>query len=297
MSGFSADWLRLREPADHAARNRKLLGLLEARFAEREHVTILDLACGAGSNLRGQALSLPALQSWRLVDYDQALLDAARAELITWADQVESLEPLTLLKADRRLDLEFLRSDLSRFDGKLLTPNLDLVTAAAFFDLVSEPWIDAFCATLAERRLPLYAVLSYDGVERWAPAHDSDAEMLAAFLSHQARDKGFGRAAGPRAATLVRDALERLGYSVETSPSPWRLGQSEQELIWKLADGSATAVLETELVAPDVVEAWRVARRAATACEVSHVDLFAQPSYSSRAISSSCQQAVAACAR
>jgi hypothetical protein len=278
MSGFSTDWLRLREPADHAARNRKLLGLLEARFAGREHVTILDLACGAGSNLRGQALSLPSRQSWRLVDHDQELLDAAHAELIAWADQVDSLEPLTLLKADRRLEIDFLRSDLSRFDGRLLTPDLDLVTAAAFYDLVSAPWIEAFCATLAERSLPLYAVLSYDGVERWAPAHDADAALLTAFLSHQAHDKGFGPAAGPRAAALLRDVLERRGYVVETAPSPWRLGPSEQALIRELADGSATAVLETALVPAELVESWRASRRGATACEIGHVDLFARPS-------------------
>jgi len=278
MSGFSADWLRLREPADHVARNRKLLGLLEARFAGREHVTVLDLACGAGSNLRGQALFLPLRQRWRLVDYDQSLLDAAREALIAWADHVESLEPLTLLKADRRLKIKFLRSDLSRFDERLLTPDLDLVTAAAFFDLVSAPWIEAFCATLAERGLPLYKVLSYDGVERWAPAHNDDAAMLAAFLSHQARDKGFGPAAGPRAAILLRDALERRGYSMETGPSPWRLGPSERELIRELADGSANAVAETALVPTEVVESRRASRRAATACEIGHVDLFARPS-------------------
>jgi len=278
MSGFSADWLRLREPADHAARNRKLLGLLEARFAGREHVTVLDLACGAGSNLRGQALHLPARQRWRLVDHDHKLLEAARAELVAWADQVESRAPLTLLKADRRLEIEFLRSDLSRFDGKLLAPDPDLVTAAAFFDLVSAPWIEAFCATLAERGLPLYAVLSYDGVERWAPAHNADAARLAAFLSHQARDKGFGPAAGPRAAALLQAALERRGYSVETGPSPWRLGPSEQELIRELAAGSANAVAETALVPAEVVESWRASRRGATACEIGHVDLFAQAS-------------------
>ncbi len=277
MTGFSADWLRLREPADQAARNGKLLGLLEAHFAGREHVTVLDLACGAGSNLRGQALFLPARQSWRLVDHDPELLDAARAELIAWADQVESEQPLTLLKADRKLEMEFLRADLSRFDGRLLTPDLDLVTAAAFFDLVSASWIEAFCATLAARRLPLYAGLSYDGVERWAPAHDADPVMLAAFSRHQSRDKGFGPAAGPRGAALLQAALESRGYSVETGLSPWRLAPPEQELIRELADGSATAVLETALVPADVVEAWRAARRAATACEIGHVDLFARP--------------------
>ena len=276
MSGFSADWLALREPADHAARNRRLLALLERAFAGREHVRVLDLACGAGSNLRGQARYLPPRQSWRLVDHDPQLLDAARVSLIAWADRVESQEPLTLAKADRQLEIAFLRSDLSRFDQNLLVQGLDLVTAAAFFDLVSATWIEEFCAALADRRLPLYAVLSYDGSERWSPAHDADAAMLAAFGRHQSRDKGFGPAAGPCAAALLREALERRSYAVETAPSPWRVGPSETELIRALADGSARAVTETALVPAPMVAAWRAARRVATACEIGHIDLFAQ---------------------
>ena len=313
MSGFSADWLALREGADHAARNRRLLGLLEARFAGREHMRVLDLACGAGSNLRGQALHLPPRQSWRLVDHDPQLLDAARAALVAWADRVEApdhaafrrnrlnaenvidsrkleralreepvstfsqraLKPLTLLKADRRLEIAFERSDLARFDRNLLAQDLDLVTGAAFFDLVSAAWIDDFCAALAERRLPLYAVLSYDGNERWSPAHDADAAMLAAFGAHQSRDKGFGPAAGPGTAALLRDALERRGYAVETASSAWRLGPAEKDLIRELANGSARAVMETALVPAAVVEAWRASRCIATACEIGHVDLFA----------------------
>jgi len=275
MSGFSADWLALREPADHAARNRRLLGLLEARFVGREHLTVLDLACGAGSNLRGQALHLPARQRWRLVDRDPKLLAAARVELIAWADRVERQRPLTLLKADRWLEIAFERSDLARFDAALFAQHLDLVTAAAFFDLVSAPWIDGFCAALAERRLPLYAALSYDGGERWSPAHAADAAMLAAFCKHQSREKGFGPAAGPRATALLRDALERLGYAVETALSPWRLGPSERDLIRGLADGSARAVAETALIPAAVIAAWRASRRNATGCEIGHVDLFA----------------------
>jgi len=275
VSGFSADWLALREPADRAARDRGLLELLQAAFAGREHVTVLDLACGAGANLRGQALHLPPRQSWRLVDHDPQLLDAARAALVTWADRVESRAPLTLLKADRRLEIALERGDLARFDPALLAQDLDLVTAAAFFDLVSAPWIEAFCAALAERRLPLYAALSYDGSERWSPAHDADAQMLAAFGKHQTGDKGFGPAAGPHAAALLRDALQRRGYAVETASSPWRLGPSEKDLIRALADGSAKAVTQTGLVPAPVIAAWRASRRGATACEIGHVDLFA----------------------
>jgi SAM-dependent methyltransferase len=275
MSGFSADWLALREDADHAARNRELLETFAASFAGREHVRVLDLACGAGSNLRGQALYLPPRQSWRLVDHDPRLLDAARAKLIAWADRVEAEAPLTLQKADRRLEIAFLRSDLSRFNSTFLASDLDLVTAAAFFDLVSAAWITQFCEALAKQRLPLYAVLTYDGNERWSPAHEADVAVLAAYRAHQSRDKGFGPAAGPRAPALLRDALERRGYCVETASSPWRLGPAQAELARALAEGSAQAVAETGLVAAEILSAWRASRRIATTAEIGHADLFA----------------------
>ncbi len=86
MSGFSAEWLALREPADHRARNRDLLGALARRFAGRDTLSVVDLGCGAGSNLRALAPALPRRQRWRLVDHDAALLGAARGRIAQWGD-------------------------------------------------------------------------------------------------------------------------------------------------------------------------------------------------------------------
>lgn len=277
MSGFSAEWLDLRESADHAARNPALRETVVRAFADRESLTIVDLACGAGSNLRGLAEYLPARQKWLLIDHDPALLAAARARLIAWADVAEEGETLILSKVARRLDVEFRTADLSGGAGAALAGKIDLVTSAAFFDLVSAQWLEAFAEQIAARRLPLYAILSYSGEERWTPPHADDGRMLAAFHRHQARDKGFGPAAGPRAAGLLARALERLGYSVETVPSPWRLGAAETALIAALAEGSAAAVAETGEVSARIVEDWRRARRAAEGCEIGHSDLLARP--------------------
>lgn len=277
MSGFSADWLALREPADHAARDPRVQALVEARFAGRDEMTILDLACGAGSNVRAQASRLPRRQRWRLVDHDETLLAAARAALVAWADRVDCDAPLVLRKADRRLEISLEPIDLAVFDRGVLGDAPDLVTTAAFLDLVSATWIGQFCDELERRRLPLYATLSYAGRERWRPAHPADEAMLEAFLRHQMRDKGFGPAAGPSAAHLLQRDLERRGYVVERGASPWRLGRSDAKLIGALVEGSARAVIETALVPEAVVEEWRAFRRGAASCEIDHVDIFAQP--------------------
>ena len=80
MNGFSEEWLRLREPADAAARNPEIAAGLAAQLADRTEVKFTDLGCGAGANLRYTALLVPPgiRQRWRLLDHDPRLLSSAR---------------------------------------------------------------------------------------------------------------------------------------------------------------------------------------------------------------------------
>ena len=277
MSGFDPAWLDLREAPDHRARNAQVLAACAAHFASRDHVRIVDLGSGLCSNLRALAPHLPAQQSWRLIDYDAILLAAARERLTRWAEISESLHDgqLRLARDGRRIEIEFVQADLAGGAGHVLR-GANLVTAAALFDLVSESWLQDFVATLADAQIPFYTVLTYDGVETWSPADAHDRDMLAAFHAHQARDKGFGPAAGPRATALLARMLAARGYAVEQGASPWRLDASDARMIEALANGVADACAETGLVKPDVVAGWRAARVKAHV-EIGHLDLFAKP--------------------
>jgi SAM-dependent methyltransferase len=278
MTGFSPDWLALREPADHAARAEEVAREVFAHFAGHACITLADLGCGTGSNLRAMADHLPPRQIWRLVDWDRHLLDAARGRLVSWADRAATEDAdMRLQKGAHDITLRLEQADLARDFESVLDRHADLVTATAFFDLVSAHWIDDFCAALARRRLPLYAILTYDGHEQWSPPHASDAAMLAAFHAHQQRDKGFGPAAGPFAAAHLARALEEQGYRVTSAPSPWRLGTQQRELMGELARGAAQAVAETGLVGDSVIASWRATHERAETCVIGHVDLFARP--------------------
>ncbi len=105
---FSAEWLALREPVDHASVSPGLRGALAERFAAESSIEVVDLGCGAGSNLRGTFDILPDRQSWTLVDYDPLLLAAARARLSAWADAAEPAgEGLRLSKGGKSLSVAF----------------------------------------------------------------------------------------------------------------------------------------------------------------------------------------------
>ncbi|MGJ3262539.1 MAG: SAM-dependent methyltransferase [Salinarimonas sp.] len=280
MSGFSPDWLDLREAADHRARDRALEARLASCLGDRGAVHVVDLGCGLGSNLRGLYRALPARQSWRLVDHDPALLAGARARLAAWADASEADDAggLRLEKDGRRLDVAFAEADLAGDLDAALGESPDVVTAAALFDLCGEAFIGRFAQAVAARKALFHTVLTYDGRETWEPPHPLDAAFRAAFVAHQGEDKGFGTAAGPAATRHLAGAFVAQGYATHLGASPWRLvAPRDAALMRALAEGQAGAVAETGRLTPAEVEAWRAARAGAAAATIGHADLLCRP--------------------
>jgi len=281
MSGFSPEWLALREGADSRARAAPLLDLLRERLAGRSTLTIADIGCGTGSTIRAISRLLPERQVWHLYDYDGALLKAARTALARWAGADPhaggDAGSITLSRDGRVIEVSVHRLDLMAELARVFDPPPDLVTASAFFDLVSAEWIDAFVRQAAAVRSAVYAAITYNGEEEWEPPHPADAAVLAAFHAHQRTDKGFGPAAGPAAVSHLAGGLAAEGYDVFTADSPWRLGEGDESLIEAIAMGSADAVAETGLVPAHQIAAWREARMGAARCRIGHTDLLAFP--------------------
>lgn len=279
MSGFSPEWLALREAVDHRSRNMALLSKLAARFAEREDIFVVDLGAGAGSNLRAIAPMLPARQHWILLDHDPALLAAARDTIAQWADSSRPVATgLEATRGRKSLLIEFRQANLAAEPAAWGNASPNLVTAAALFDLVSEPWIERFVAALVRAKLPLYTALNHDGVAEWTPPHPDDRQMTIAFEQHFGGDKGFGPSAGSCAAKLMADKLASTGYEIERGRSDWRLGPADRKLIAMLAEGWANAAGETGEVPAPTIAVWCAARKAeGVSCLVRHGDFLASP--------------------
>jgi hypothetical protein len=265
MSTFPADWLALREPYDRRARNPVVRDAAVALLGAHPSVTIVDLACGTGANLRALAPYVTARQTWRLADNDLGLL--ARADGSARPDGTTIMTaPIDLVH-----DLE------AALDGPV-----DLVTCSALLDLVSAEWLERLAVECAVRSMPLYASLSYDGRIVFEPADPTDAAILAAVNAHQLGDKGFGPALGPAAAATAIARFETLGYSVVHGPADWFFGPDDRAIQTEVCAGWAGAAQETgDLALPDIV-GWLTRRRDAIAAgrssiRVGHIDLFSQP--------------------
>jgi hypothetical protein len=253
---FDARWLALREPADHAARDRGLLDEAAAWLTGAEDPVAVDLGAGTGSTLRAFE-DRAAHAHWRLVDNDARLLGEA---------------------VRRHPNAMPVEADLADV-GALPLDGARLLTASALFDLVSEEWLVRLAERLSRARIALYAALSYDGEMEWAPPDPRDGGVLAAFNAHQRGDKGLGPALGPAACARIAEVLAARGFVVRTAASAWRLGPDRAELQAALAADVAAAATEAGAHrAPEWGQARRAAAMAgASSCTVGHLDVLALP--------------------
>ncbi len=262
MSGFAADWLALREPADHAARSlpgpRALAQLFGERVRNRNTgcVRLVDLAGGTGSNIRFLAPAIKGRQDWTLWDTDAALLTKLLPQCATWAqtqgwDAEIQGEVLHVEGAELALRIRGERRDLR--DGLDVT-GFDGVSSAALLDLVSVNWCESLIEALeGADRPPLLCSLVADGSWTWDPPLPGDVAAARHFSADMRRDKGFGPALGHDGVETIAEMLGGHGFDVRRAHSPWRLG----------ADAAAlqSALLDFQAELPGTSADWLTARR------------------------------------
>ncbi len=256
MSGFSPEWLALREPADLAARNRQVLTACGRAFEDKDSINVCDIGAGTGASVRALVDLLPRSQFWTLVDSDENNLSAAFQQLARWGSDVKAYDGgLMLRKGEHQLYIRSHACDLAATPA-CWPRGTDLVTASALFDLTSARWLDAFVALLAAQKVALLSMLTFDGLITAEPEHPLDRAVAEAFRGHQQRDKGFGPAAGARAAEVLEVTLENAGYEIEVGDSAWAIERSASALLYATLAGIASAVQEMQTVPPEDIEQW-----------------------------------------
>lgn len=137
----SPAWLRLREPADAAARASDLVEPIRMRLPERGRAVIHDLGSGTGSMGRWLAPQLAGSQHWVLYDHDAVLLAHARED-----HRVVAADGAPVTRQTRQRDITCLRP------GELA--GASLVTASAVLDMLTAAELERFVAACAEARCP-----------------------------------------------------------------------------------------------------------------------------------------------
>ena len=259
--GFSETWLTLREPADHAARSRKLSRKLAAWAEQHDTLNIVELGAGTGSNLRYLMPQMGKNQQWVLIDNDADLLNHLPEILQPWADEhgahiTANKDELLIKHENYSATVKWQLLNLAEQLFDLPMKNVDLLTASALLDLTSASWLDQLAGLVVEHRCSCLFALNYNGHIDWQPVLNSDDTIKALLNQHQLKNKGFGNALGPEAGAYFASALEQLGRHTETDNSNWTINEQSQALQQAIVDGWAPAALEQDGTQSDTIKHW-----------------------------------------
>jgi hypothetical protein len=248
----SPEWLRLREPADAAARSAELAERLAWRLPADEPLVVHDLGGGTGAMGRWLAPRLNRPQRWVVHDRDPDLLELAAAA-----------------------GCETRRSDITRLEPRDLA-DASLVVASALLDMLTG---DGLARTLrAAAGRPMLLAMTVAGRVALTPGDPLDAPIGAAFNAHQRRDGLLG----PDAVAAAVRELGRTGAEVVVRPSPWRLDARHTDLSAEWLPGWVAAACEQEPALAADAGAYRDRRLAQLAAgelavTVDHADLLVFP--------------------
>jgi hypothetical protein len=204
----SSEWLRLREPADAAARASELVEKARSYLPTHGGATIHDLGCGTGSMARWLAVRLPGPQHWVMYDRDDDLLTLAAAN------------PPDRAADGTQVTMETRRRDITQMEPVELAGGA-LITASALLDMMTAEELQRLVATCAGVDCPVLIALSVTGRVEITPRSPGPAQSVAARpRSRRSRGRLVHRLAGRslRAATraagacsLVRQATFNRG--------------------------------------------------------------------------------------
>jgi hypothetical protein len=277
MDNTLSHWLRLREPADVAARSATLTQAIAEAMPRGAPVSVLDLGTGTGSNVRYLAEHLPGAQRWLAVDRDPALLAELPHRMSSWSaargyETTMERGRCVVRSGDLDCQVETEQRDLDTLDDERLFAGRHLVTASALLDLVSEPWLLALATHCrAAGTLVLFAI-TYNGQFTCVPTEGEDNLVRELMNRHQRTDKGLGGpAAGPDAALRAEQCFAGVGYRVRREPSDWTLGPAEHDMQRLLIDGWAHAATEISPERAAVIERWHARRLAHVDADRSHI--------------------------
>jgi hypothetical protein len=287
MTDTLSQWLRVREDADARARSTRLTDAITSRLAGRAPIRVLDLATGAGSNVRHLVPNLPSPQSWLAVDQSEALLTDLRTRTVAWAiargAQAHADARTCRLQGDGLdVEIETRAHDLDTLDAHLFDGR-DLVTASALLDLVSASWLRGLAWQCRRVGAAALFTITYNGLSACDPSEPEDDAVRVLLNTHQRRDKGLGGPAeGPQAIATVVSAFEGVGYELARESSDWHLGPDEPEVQRLLVEGWADAATEMEPQRSPEFATWRERRlrhiaRGQSSIVVGHDDVAAWP--------------------
>lgn len=234
-SACDPDWLRDRYGFDSIARCKHLEAVVLSHFHERRFIGILDVGAGLGANTRYYGGLLACDQEWILVEEDPSLARTCLSDLTRWAesngwDYRPLPEGLEIRGRDKRIMIHLVETSICNVGGLVDLSSVDLATANAVFDLLSEGQLTSFLSELCCFGIPIFATMNYRSM-RFQPQQERDAAYIGVYERHMQRPRDVGCAVGRDCSDMMITCLEGMGYEVRSGSSTWIITSADRKML------------------------------------------------------------------
>lgn len=231
---FTTDWLSERFRFDSASRNEQIEQTCFSLFPSRKRLQIVDIGAGHGSNFFYLFPKIQQHQEWTFVELNEGLLDAALDRILVYARTQEfpfEREGQTIFFRANQKDIKVTGKHASflELEKVVSLAEIDLVTAAAVFDLLSVELFEQFAKTLIQARIPLLSTINYLGMA-FQPEVEGDALYLKFYNDHMLRQQDFGQSMGPDCMKHMGAFFQKNGVQMEIGSSDWQVGTEDQRM-------------------------------------------------------------------
>jgi hypothetical protein len=103
---------------------------------------------------------------------------------------------------------------------------VDLVTAAAVFDLLSLNMLEEFLKLLLDAKVALLATINYTGM-RFKPEQVGDIYYADLYSKHMKREQAFGVSLGPDCSRGMMNFYHRKNIDAVCGPSNWKVSPAD----------------------------------------------------------------------
>ena len=276
MTGEFQRYLRAKRTVDDRALDRRLVGRVRDRLAERATdadgaFSVLEVGAGIGTMVARwlEWDVFPAGEiHYTAVDIERSNVDAIGEYLREWASRapvtVRSGDgTITVAGTDRRVIVEPVAADAVEYASRE-PADYDLLVGTALLDIVDHDAIPRLLSALDAGGI-YYFPLTFDGGTRFRPRHPADRAVEGHYHDHMdTKPGGNSRAGGDVLARLQ----QRSGVSVEAAGSDWIVTPTDGEyradeayFLDSILDTVERAVTDVTDGSFDDLDAWLADRR------------------------------------
>jgi len=235
MSSYSnRRYLASKRTVDDRSLNRHVVERLRAELAgvKAPILRVLEVGGGLGTMVaRLLDWGMLGRADYRLVDVDEDLLEAAAGWLDSWAAPngytVERrADGVRLVGAHTDVTVTLVRAEIDEYLDRDLEPDVDLVIANAFLDLVDVPRVLPRLLRVAAAQGLFWFPVNYDGETIFQPDHDDDDALMRSYhLSMDERVRYDRKAGESKAGRHLFGHLIEAGASIlAAGASDWVVG-------------------------------------------------------------------------